>query len=63
MKPEDILDNWITLNAYLLDLEEKDVEQLLVAEKAGENRPTFAKRIHARLCVLRTRRERKELTE
>jgi hypothetical protein len=53
---------WADLNELLMaTTNEKTLEALITKEKAGENRPTFIKRIHARLNKVRADRERREL--
>lgn len=56
-----MLKNWETLNDALMLGDETLAQQLLVAERKGQNRLTFTKRIHSRINKLRADRERKAL--
>ena len=58
---EYMLDNWVTLNSVVMDLEEAQVKALLDLEREGQRRPAFLLRLYGRYNTLRTRRERSEL--
>lgn len=63
-KPLSALVNWPALNAALMTLtNEAQLQTLLQTERVGKNRPTFTKRIHARLNKVRADRERAELAQ
>ena len=57
----DYLKDWVTLNQHIMELPEKKLQQLLLAEKDGPARFTFLVRIQGRINKLRARRERQEL--
>lgn len=53
--------DWRTLTVGLKDLTEDEALRLLEEEKAQHKRPTIARRLHQRYCMLRMARERDEL--
>ena len=57
-----VLKNWSSLTANLSNLREDQVKFLLDYELANEPRKTFVERLHARHTMLRSQRERAELT-
>lgn len=56
-----ILDNWVELNAAVMDMAESQVKALLKIEVEGQMRPQFINRLHGRFNVLRRQREQAEL--
>jgi hypothetical protein len=58
-----LLANWNTLNRALMGLGEDEVARLLLWERDGANRLTFALRLHSRLNRLRRERERRALAK
>ena len=55
------LNDWRSLNRFLIDFREDQVLAMLEMEKAGQRRYTVLERLHARYNTLRVARERKEL--
>lgn len=58
-----LLRSWHTLHDGIMELGEKDVNQLLQYERDGLRRLHMLLRLHARLSKLRQDRERTELIE
>lgn len=56
------LENWRSLVDALPDADEAKCEALIKEERDNQNRPTFINRIYGRYNVLRSERERRELT-
>lgn len=55
------LDNWRDLNRILSSLREDQVAEMLDHEIANKARFTVINRLHERLTVLRSKRERAEI--
>ena len=55
------LDNWRDLNKILSSLREDQVAEMLDHEIANKARFTVINRLHERLTVLRSKRERAEI--
>ena len=53
--------SWQTLAAKLSQYTEAEVQQMLDEEVMHHRRTAIARRLHQRLCKLRTMRERREL--
>lgn len=53
--------SWIELNTTLMDLTEEEVLAMLNDELNSKRRKTYVVRLHKRYCVLRMKRERKEM--
>ena len=58
---EHLLKTWNGLNRELADLSEQDVRELLIYEKAHQNRNHMLKRLHQRFSTMRQERELEEL--
>jgi hypothetical protein len=54
--------NWRELTARLGSLREDELEQMIQNELAGPKRLTLLVRMHQRFTVLRSLRERREMT-
>jgi hypothetical protein len=54
--------NWRELTARLGSLREDELEQMIQTELAGPKRLTLLVRMHQRFTVLRSLRERQEMT-
>jgi hypothetical protein len=54
--------NWRELTSRLGSLREDELEQMIQAELAGPKRLTLLVRMHQRYTVLRSLRERQEMT-
>lgn len=54
---------WQTLAVNLSKYSEEQVQQMLDDEISTHKRTAIARRLHQRLCKLRTMRERRELAE
>jgi hypothetical protein len=61
MKPEDLLNNWTLLNKQLMELSEKQVDALMIAERKGRGRMRVMLRIYNRFSKLRSQREKLEI--
>ena len=57
----EALKNWTTLNKTLMRCGEQKASDLFAAEMKGRRRPSYLRRIHSRLCMLRARRERRNI--
>ena len=57
------LRDWVTLQPYLMSLDEDGCEALLKEELEGRKRYAFLRRIHSRINRLRAIRERAEINE
>lgn len=61
MAQNTILENWASLNAAMVEADEKACRKLLNEELAGKRRRMFIMRIHSRMNRVRADRERLEL--
>lgn len=52
---------WLDLMARLTKMTEAEISALLDEEISTHRRTVFARRLHQRLCILRTARERKAI--
>ena len=55
------LENWGTLNEWVMQADEKAVKGALEKERKGKRRAQFLLRLHQRYNVLRANRERAQL--
>lgn len=55
--------SWQTLAANLSKYSETEVQKMLDDEVSTHKRTAIARRLHQRVCKLRTMRERRELAE
>ena len=55
--------NWDTLNKVINQMGEVEVKTALDIELKNSKRKQFILRLHRRFCMLRTKRERKQLME
>lgn len=57
----EVLQNWESVNRFLLKSTEEETKELLEVERRGMNRLSIVLRLYGRFSKLRHRRERSEL--